>query len=49
MDFMSDGSRNQRCFRILNVIDDFNREKLGIDIAVSLLTERINRYLDKLT
>jgi putative transposase len=48
MDFMSDGNRNQRRFRTFNVIDDFNREALGIDIAVSLPAGRITRYLDKL-
>ncbi|MWP49555.1 IS3 family transposase [Gilliamella sp. Lep-s35] len=48
MDFMSDSSRNQRRFRTFNVIDDFNREALGIDIAVSLPAGRIIRYLDKL-
>jgi putative transposase len=31
-----------------NVIDEFNREALGIDIAVSLPTGWITRYLDKL-
>ncbi|MWP61861.1 IS3 family transposase, partial [Gilliamella sp. Pas-s25] len=39
---------NQRRFRTFNVIDDFNREALGIDIAVSLPAGRITRYLDKL-
>ncbi|OCG36338.1 hypothetical protein A9G32_05675 [Gilliamella sp. Gris3-2] len=34
--------------RTFNVIEDFNREALGIDIAVSLPAERITRYLDKL-
>ncbi|WP_239362463.1 MULTISPECIES: hypothetical protein [Snodgrassella] len=48
MDFMSDSSLNQRHFRTFNVIDDFNREALGIDIAVSLPAGRISRYLDKL-
>ncbi|NUE95069.1 transposase family protein [Gilliamella sp. ESL0232] len=48
MDFMCDSSRNQRRFRTFNVIDDFNREALGIDIAVSLPAGRITRYLDKL-
>ncbi len=48
MDFMEDSSRNQRRFRTFNVIDDFNREVLGIDIAVSLPAGRITRYLDKL-
>jgi transposase InsO family protein len=48
LDFMSDSSRNQRRFRTFNAIDDFNREALGIDIAVSLPAGRITRYLDKL-
>ena len=45
---MSDSSRNQRRFRTFNVIDDFNREALVIDMAVSLPAGRITRYLDKL-
>ncbi|WP_155266520.1 integrase core domain-containing protein [Snodgrassella communis] len=49
MDFMRDSSRNQRRFRIFNVIDDFNREALGMDIAVSLPAGRVTRYLDNLT
>ena len=44
MDFMSDSSQNHRRFRTFNVIDDFNREALGIDIAVSLSAGRITRY-----
>nr|WP_080701924.1 DDE-type integrase/transposase/recombinase [Snodgrassella communis] len=43
------------CSRLLNryksstsVRDDFNREALGIDIAVSLPAGRVTRYLDKL-
>jgi putative transposase len=47
MDFMSDSSRNQRRFRTFNVIDDFNREALGIDIGVSLPAGRVTHYLDK--
>ncbi|WP_176700626.1 MULTISPECIES: hypothetical protein [unclassified Gilliamella] len=46
---MSDSSRNQRRFRTFNVIDDFNCEALGIDIAISLPTGRITRYQNKLT
>jgi putative transposase len=48
MDFMSDSRCNQRPFSAFNVIDDFNREALGIDIGVSLLAGRVTRYLDKL-
>ncbi|WP_432784542.1 IS3 family transposase [Oligella sp. MSHR50489EDL] len=36
IDFMSDGLTGRRRFHTLNVIDDFNREVLGIDIGVSL-------------
>ena len=45
---MSDNSRNQRRFRTFNMMDDFNREALGIEIAVCLLAGRISCYLDKL-
>jgi putative transposase len=48
MDFMRDSSRNQCRFRTFNVIDDFNREGLGIDFAVSLPAGRVTRYLDNL-
>ena len=48
MDFISDSSRHQCRFRTFNVIDDFNLEALGIDMAVSLPAGRITRYLDKL-
>ena len=36
MDLMSDHSENHRRFRTFNVINDFNREALAIDIVVSL-------------
>jgi putative transposase len=45
MDFMSDGSCHQRRFRAFNVINDFNREALGIDIAISLPAGRVTYYL----
>jgi putative transposase len=48
MDLIRDSSRHQRRFRTFNVIDDFNREALGIDMAVSLPVGRVTRYLDKL-
>jgi putative transposase len=48
MDFMSDSSRHQHRFRTFNVINDFNREALGIDIAVSLPAGRVTCYPDKL-
>ena len=48
IDFMSDGLTNQRRFRTLNVIDDFNREILGIEVGMSLPALRVTRFLDQL-
>ncbi len=48
MDFMSDSLANKVCFRIFNVIDDFNREVLGIDIGTAMPATRVTRYLDQL-
>ena len=36
MDFMHDQLQNGRTFRLLNVIDDYNREALGIEVDFSL-------------
>jgi putative transposase len=36
MDLMRANSCHQRRYRTFNVINDFNREGLGIDMAVSL-------------
>ena len=41
MDFMHDQLQGGRCIRLLNVIDDFNREGLGIEIDFSLPSERV--------
>ena len=48
MDFMSDSLLNGSKIRILNVVDDDNREYLGYDIARSLHAERVTRTLDDL-
>ena len=48
MDFMNGSSKKHRRFRTFSVIDDFNREALGIDIAISLSAGRITRYLNRL-
>jgi putative transposase len=48
MDFMHDQLSDGRSFRAFNVIDDFNREGLGIDIDFSLPTERVIRALDQI-
>ena len=48
MDFMADRLGDGRAFRLLNVLDDFNREGLGIEVDFSLPAERVIRSLDKI-
>ena len=48
LDFMSDALTNGRRIRTANVIDDCNREGLGILVAYSLPSRRITRWLDQL-
>ena len=48
LDFMSDALSNGRTFRTLNVIDDFNREALWIEVDTSLPAERAVRVLEQL-
>lgn len=48
MDFMHDQLSDGRCFRVLNVIDDYNRESLGIEIDFSLPSERVIRALEQI-
>ncbi|WP_122883346.1 IS3 family transposase [Burkholderia pseudomallei] len=45
MDFMHDQLVDGRSIRTLNVIDDFNREALGIEVDFSLPSERVIRTL----
>lgn len=47
MDFMHDQLDDGRSIRLLNVIDDFNREALTIEIDFSLPSERVIRVLDQ--
>jgi len=48
VDFMSDALWSGRRFRTFNVLDDFNREALGIEIDTNLPAPRIVRALDQL-
>ena len=48
IDFMSDSLVSGRKFRTFNVIDDFNREVLAIEIAISLPAVRIIRVLNQI-
>jgi putative transposase len=46
MDFMSDSLMDGSKVRVLNVIDDYNRQYLGFDIGRSLPAPRVTRALD---
>jgi putative transposase len=48
MDFMHDQLRDGRSFRLFNVLDDFNRECLVIEVGLSLPAARVVRALDQL-
>jgi len=48
MDFMGDSLANGRTFRTLNVVDDFSRECLAIEVDFSLPAWRVIRVLDRL-
>jgi putative transposase len=48
MDFMSDNLADGRSFRTFNVIDDFNREALAIDVDFSLPSARVIRSLEQI-
>lgn len=47
MDFMRDQLADGRSFRLFNLIDDFNREALAMDIDLSMPAERAVRALDQ--
>jgi len=48
LDFMSDSLASGRAFRTLNILDDFNREVLWIEVDTSLPAERVVRILETL-
>lgn len=48
MDFMQDNLYNGMSYRLFNVIDDFNREGLGIEVDFSLPAARVIRSLDNI-
>ena len=48
MDFMHDQLSDGRSFRLFNVLDDFNREGLGIEVDLSLPAARVIRSLDRI-
>jgi putative transposase len=58
MDFMHDHARpcttmhdelaDGRSIHLFNVIDDFKRERLGIEVDISLAFDRLSRSLDRI-
>lgn len=48
MDFMHDQLHDGRSYRLLNVIDNFNREGLAMEADFSLPSERVIRALDQI-
>ena len=48
MDFMHDQLSDGRSFRPFNVLDDVNREGLGIEVDLSLPAARVIRSLDQI-
>jgi putative transposase len=48
MDFMHDQFEDGRSFRLFNVIDDFNREAIGMEVDFFLPSERVIRELKQI-
>ena len=48
MDFVHDSFDHGRKFRMLNIVDDFNRECLRIEVDTSLSGYRVARVLNQL-
>ena len=48
MDFLSDSLVDGRRYRILNIIDDYNRESLAVEVDTSLPSLRVIRTLHQL-
>jgi transposase InsO family protein len=48
MDFMHDQLEDGRSYRLFNMIDDYSREGLGIEVDLSLPSERVVRALGQI-
>lgn len=48
-DFMSDALTSGKRFRTLNIIDDYNRQALWIEVDTSLPSKRVEMVLDRLS
>jgi len=49
IDFMSDQLANGRRIRLLNVVDDYTRECLAVEVDTSLGGDRVARVLDRIS
>ncbi|RNM04653.1 IS3 family transposase [Dickeya undicola] len=49
IDFMSGALCDGRRFRLFNVVDDFNREALAIDVDLNIPSHRVVRILERLS
>ncbi len=47
-DFMSDALWDGRRFRTFNVVDDFNRECLAVEVDMNIPAQRVIRVLDRI-
>jgi len=47
MDFVTDTLTSNRSFRVLNIIDDYNREAIGQETSLSMPSKRVTRILEK--
>jgi putative transposase len=48
MDFMSDALADGRKLRLFNVVDDFSREALAMEVDTSITALRVTRVLDRI-
>ena len=48
MDFVHDQLSDGRCFRVLNIVDNFSRECVGQIVDFSITGQRIANYLSEL-
>ncbi len=48
IDFMSDSLWDGKRYRLLNIMDDYNREVLAIEAEISMPSQKVIRILDKI-
>ena len=48
MDFVGDTLESGRKFRVLNILDDFDRSAVAQEISMSMPSERVIRIMEKI-